>query len=259
MEWRRGQSAPNSPQGVHRVSAANPPGNRGSPPNQACHLDVVVAACRIPQDVVFLGLDWGRAAAYIPAVGRVAGKARTAPKRPAERWSNRRRKTLVGGTSTEHSQLSSPPPQPAARSLGRRPDRGGRGVGPGERRDGPAADGRSAGPPSESPSGPPLRAVSNASWRPAARDSHRGPRRNHAAPRNRPTQPRRRPQPQRNTAMNERTGRAQRGAGNESSRLERVPRHRDHDRDRPCGVGFCRYHGDCRRHQTGQGARPRHG
>jgi hypothetical protein len=106
----------------------------------------------------FWGLTGVERQAYIRSVGRVAGRTRKAPKRPAEIWSTRRRKTLVGGTSTEHSQLSSAPPEPAARGPGRRPDRGGRGAGQGERCMGRRQTGGRR-PRCEDSSRPPLRAV----------------------------------------------------------------------------------------------------
>ena len=93
----------------------------------------------------FWGLTEAERQAYIPLVGRVAGKTWKAPRKPRERRSDRRRKTLVGGTSPEHSQLSSRPLGPAVRA----PDaaqiaadgkpQAGKAVGR------PAADGRSVG------------------------------------------------------------------------------------------------------------------
>lgn len=123
----RGRRRRNRPHGVHRVSAADGPSIGESLPTSALGLDVVVAAGRIPQDVVVLGLDYGRAAG-VHSVGRPGPRedpetSRKSRGDDALGVANR----LVGGNSPEHSQLSS---SPLHRQLGR-PDathRGGRRV-----------------------------------------------------------------------------------------------------------------------------------
>jgi hypothetical protein len=57
------------PQGVHSASPARPRGRRPDPRKHARGLDMVVAAGRIPQDVVFLGLD-GDGAVGVHSAGR---------------------------------------------------------------------------------------------------------------------------------------------------------------------------------------------
>ena len=69
---------------VHRASPARPRGQRPNPQKCARRLDVVVAAGRIPQDVVFLGLD-GDGAAGVHSAGRPGRReARKAPERLRE-------------------------------------------------------------------------------------------------------------------------------------------------------------------------------
>jgi hypothetical protein len=196
---RRGRNAPNGPQGVHRVSAADPPGYRGSPPNQGRHLDVVVARCKIPQDVVFLGLDWGRAAG-VHSVGRPGRRedpegaeeasgdmVDAASEDPGWRHIDR---ALAAIVSTARTGSTRPRTSPRSRRPG---SWTGRAV------YGSAADGRSA---------PAMRGLeptapsssTSASWRPAARGSHRGPRRIHAAPHNYATQSRHSTKPRNHAA-----------------------------------------------------------
>jgi len=112
---RRGQSRSDGPHGVHTASAAGPRGRGGSPPTAARDLDMVVASNGIPQDVVVLGLDCGRAAG-VHSIGRPG--CREDPEgvdEATESRPDRRPKPPSGGKSPEHSQLSSPPLRPATR------------------------------------------------------------------------------------------------------------------------------------------------
>ena len=102
-----------SPQGVHRVSAADPQACGASSRSRGRDLDVVVASGRIPQDVVFLGLDSGRAAG-VHSVGRTGPeKTRETPMRQLREGRFGVPKPLVGGISPGNSQLSSSPLRPA--------------------------------------------------------------------------------------------------------------------------------------------------
>jgi hypothetical protein len=185
----------------------------------------------------FWGLTGVERQAYIRPVGRVAGRARTVPERQRRTGRTGAAKTLVGGISPENSQLSSRPPERTTQSRRRQPDRDDRPVEPERRRMGRRQTGGRPARDARTRADRPLRAASSASWRPAARGSHGSQRR--ATP----------PSPLSEPLRDVRTNRprAPRGTGNESSRLERVPRYCDHSAPRSLPRQAC------------HGARARHG
>jgi len=244
---RRGPNDPFCPQSVHRASAADPPASGGSPPKLARGLDMVVASGRIPQDVVVLGLDYGRAAG-VHSAGRpgsrqdlegaeeAAGETvRSASQDPGWRHIARALAAIVTTTRTGRS------------SPGRRPNRGrrqatgresGRKAG-GRREVGRPADARARGD-------RPYEQVLGVSGvrRP------RSPRQHHATAPRRGTRKRTARPPQVPKKMIDRPGRDQKGAGNESSWCERDPREREdrdpRDRDPRHVAGRSRNQGDPR-------------
>jgi hypothetical protein len=136
VRGRRNLAAPlvhrastHDPQGVH-----NSPG--GSPQNRARALDVGVADGRIPQHVVFSGLDWGPRQAYIRpvvlAARRVRRAARTARRRTAEAAQEatedeKERRIGAGGLAAIVARCQTPDPgrwEDGHASLARQPRHG---------------------------------------------------------------------------------------------------------------------------------------
>jgi hypothetical protein len=135
---QRGQSRGSRPHTVHRASAGHPPGGGESPRTEPEYLDVVVASGRIPQDVVFLGLD-------CPSLGGVHSAGRPGPDRTRKAPQRPRREAEAAGKGTkleedrhsarryrhDHSDRqiehrTSPKPRQTARQPGRGRKAGGR-------------------------------------------------------------------------------------------------------------------------------------
>jgi hypothetical protein len=194
---------------VNRSSAVRPPGRSASALFLAKYPDVVVALGGIPLDVVFLGLDWASLGG-VHSAGRPGpesdpdGAEEAAERRPrrqqkAQGW--RKIATALAAISHDHSDRQIEP--------GSRPNRDatagppGRGRKAGDRRDvGRAAVARSRGDP------PP-------EYFRMFRDVRR-----------RMVPPHRIAAPRQTEEIDDKPGRSRRGAGNESSRREYVPRER---------------------------------